>query len=226
MPSSELVTVQGTMQLQHNAAAAWSTWKAQAAAAGITFSIPDDGAYRDYADQAALKVRLGSQVADAGQSSHGYGTAVDINLSSAADWAVTHHDGSLWAQDRYFAGNPHNAANEWNHWHYIGPLTIAGGSAPVAARRQQEMELYGSSAPSPVPAKYLALNAGLTPGLPIYMLIPAIGIPRITEDQNLVSLWSQQIFGQPSASGVIQISWGWFDQMFTQQSAIATSLGA
>lgn len=107
------------------------------------------------------------------------------------------------------------------------PLLGSVGYSPIAPRKaQHEMELYAANPPATIPAKYLALNGGLVPGPPIYMLIPAIGIPRITQDQVLVTNWAQSLFGQSGNTAVVQISWGWFDQLFDQHAAIAHSLGA
>lgn len=97
---------------------------------------------------------------------------------------------------------------------------------PTSGRIQHDMELYAANPPSTIPAKYLALNSGLVPGPPLYMLLPAVGIPRVTQDQVLVGSWAQSLFGQSGNTAVIQISWGWLDQLFDQHVAIAQSLGA
>jgi hypothetical protein len=112
MPAAQLVSLHdangGAIKLQHNTAAAWATQVARNSA----LTISPLGAYRTTAQS--------NSIGAFGQS-HGYGTCVDIYTSSANQWAIDHFP-SVWVRDLY-TGGAHNAANEWNHWHYKGPLS-------------------------------------------------------------------------------------------------------
>lgn len=152
-------------------------------------------------------------------------------LLMASDGVTTNfgHNSGLVAKSTYERAHPWltylGHAPRFGKWPAVVTSTAALGShpldstAPPLVKGSDDMELYGSTAPSTVPAKYLALNSGLVPGKPIYMWLPSGGLPRVTQDQTLVSRMSQQQFNQASAAGIVQISWGWFDQLFDQQTA-------
>lgn len=90
----------------------------------------------------------------------------------------------------------------------------------IPLKGHDDMELYSTDPPTPIPAKYLALNSGLTPGKPLYMWLPSGSMPRVTQDQDLIAKVGQQQFGQPSAASIVgPISFGWFDQLFDQHTA-------
>lgn len=115
-----------------------------------------------------------------------------------------------------------------------GTSAAGGAGTPIQIPTQRgdiDMpELYGTQAPATIPPEYLALNSGLAPGKPTYMLIPAgAAIPRVTQDQNLVTQWCTQQYRSNTTDGIVPASWGWFDQMFRQSlnlyNAILASIG-
>lgn len=115
-------------------------------------------------------------------------------------------------------------------WHFANQSTIPqgssgiplGSSGPISIRTETEnVELYGTTSPAIIPAPMLALNSGLAPGKPTYFLIPGgPSLPRVTQDQNVASAWSQQQFGQPSAQGIVSAGWPWCEQMFNQAATV------
>lgn len=123
--ANTLVTVQGAMQLETATAAAYLRAKA---AGGLTIAAPL-GAYRSYAEQAALKANpaaygsslKSSQIAGPGNSTHGYGTCVDIAAGNA--WFQTHCGAYGFVRE--------SPAGENNHYRYTAP-TWAAASAPAA----------------------------------------------------------------------------------------------
>jgi hypothetical protein len=104
--------------------------------------------------------------------------------------------------------------------------TAGGGTSPFPKpqRLDHDMELYAANAPAEIPQKYLGRNKGLTGGKPTYFLIPSGAIPRVTQDQNLASQWSQQLFGQSSSTGIVPVSWGWADQLYDEAVAALTTV--
>lgn len=101
----------------------------------------------------------------------------------------------------------------------VGPPTPIP-TPVIPMKGTTDMELYAAVAPTPVPAKYLAVNAGLVAGAVTYVLIPSGQPPRVTQNQTLAAQWSQQLFNQPSATGIIGgIAWAQFDQWFDQATA-------
>jgi hypothetical protein len=132
MPASELVSLHdalgGAIQLQHDTAAAWATQVTRNS--GLTISPL--GAYRTTAQSDSIGAY--------GQS-HGYGTCVDIYNSTANQWAIDNFP-AVWAQDLYHAGKPHNAANEWNHWHYTGTITTGAPGTGGPTEEQDEDVVY------------------------------------------------------------------------------------
>jgi hypothetical protein len=116
------------MQLQHNAADAWLS---EVSASGGLLSIATLGAYRDAATDAA----------HGWHGSHGYGTCVDINTSSGNSWAISHFSSSTWVRDLWVPGNPQDAAHDYNHWHYVGPLTLTGEDMPTLTREHNTVAI-------------------------------------------------------------------------------------
>lgn len=123
----------------------------------------------------------------------------------------------------------HNITNEGEPfptepWHFAkhGIAPASDDSTLIInsnKKGNEDMEIYGSTSPNPVPAKYLALNAGLSANKPTYMWIPAGISPQITQDQNLITQMVTQQFGQPTTTGIVPISWTYFDQRFAQAVA-------
>ena len=117
MPFSELASLSdangGLIYLQHDTAVAWATQVARNSA----LTISPLGAYRTTAQS--------DSIGATGQS-HGYGTCIDIWATSANQWAISNFP-STWVRDLWLGGSTRqDASHEWNHWHYIGPITVAG----------------------------------------------------------------------------------------------------
>jgi hypothetical protein len=138
VPAASLTTVQGTIQLENSTAIAWGAMKSAAAVAGVGLGIAvPAGGYRSLAMQQDMianpgdyNVKHGVALASAGNSTHGFGTCVDISPDSANNWAAALNSSGNpnahkfgFVRDRYPAYSYEN-----NHWHYIGPLTTTGGN--------------------------------------------------------------------------------------------------
>jgi hypothetical protein len=103
----------------------------------------------------------GAKLAAAGTSTHGWGTCVDISSLKANNWAISNAKAFGFVRDRYPA-----SSFEYNHWHFVGPLEIAGSTTPPASSITNEddtMTLILYRPASGGQAFYILTNFSLTP---------------------------------------------------------------
>lgn len=117
---------------------------------GYALAVTD--AYRDLADQVAVKALKGPLAAKPGTSEHGWARALDLasgvpnTASPAHRWMDAHASeygwvNPAWAQD----DNPRNGAFEPWHWEYVAHLDQhAGGTfaARPAPRKEDDAMIY------------------------------------------------------------------------------------
>ena len=117
IPAKELTAIgQGSHKLETGAAGAWSEMRADAAEDGVTLKLTDS--YRTYAQQVSVRKRKGHLVATAkpGTSVHGWGRAVDADVSDAETLAWLRSNAS-----RYGWVNPawaQRGGKSYEPWHF------------------------------------------------------------------------------------------------------------
>lgn len=115
IPVEALTSIGSGHYLWHEAAVAFKALRKAAKADGITIGITDS--YRSYEGQVSVAKRKGlySQgglAAKPGTSNHGWGTALDLRLDSAAQ---------AWMRSNaYRFGYVEDVPREPWHWHYVG----------------------------------------------------------------------------------------------------------
>lgn len=206
VPSSQLTTVQGSIQLETATAAAWARMKLAASSAGVNLTIATPaGGYRSRAVQQDMRdnperynLNPSSSVglAPVGQSTHGFGTRVDIGTSSGNSWAIA--NGASWGFVRSDFGSDDN-----NHYTYTGAIAPTQPQ-PVFGGLQNMFLVNGTGIPSQY---YLGVYDGRTLkirptyGLEAKILLnaqPPIARAQVT-DPELVDICSQggYVAGQP-----------------------------
>lgn len=124
IPTSALATVKGTtFTMQPHAASAMSAMIAAAHAEGVNLTIGNT--YRDYQTQAtahASDTTPETPTAPAGKSNHGWGLAVDFNITPENHAWLVANAGRFGYTNPF--GNSYNATENW-HWEFG-----QGGDAP------------------------------------------------------------------------------------------------
>lgn len=126
--------------LERNTAAAWAGMVLAASAAGIHLAPePDDGipsCYRDLAHQNyawdQYKNHGGNLAAVPGTSNHGFGTAIDINVSDTRVKVWLDANAARFS----FSWNEGRASGEPWHWVFIGGGTAVVGFSQAVANEQ------------------------------------------------------------------------------------------
>ncbi|WP_349902601.1 M15 family metallopeptidase domain-containing protein [Parafrigoribacterium humi] len=126
LAAAELTTVQGTIQLRTDTAAAWNAMKAAAARDGVTLTIaPPAGGYRSWAMQLDMRARPALYNITPGiipglPSEHGLGICVDI----AQGLAWVKHNGAQFGFTFPLRTDP-------NHARYNGTTTAGSGGTSI-----------------------------------------------------------------------------------------------
>ena len=145
LPASELVTVQGDIQLERRTAAAFLAMRedyAEETHRNMTIAAPAGG-YRPWAMQLDMRAHpalynITPGITPGLPSDHGFGTEVDIGEGQV--WAIV--NGA-----RYGFTRTKLAFHDPNHFHYDG-ITLAGDigtpiTAEVAHEEEEEMAIKG-----------------------------------------------------------------------------------
>lgn len=140
VPSSDLVTVQSGIQLSRPTANAWFRMLQAGSSTGHRIGVATPaGGYRSLAVQADMRARpwlynLSKQstkkLAPTGQSTHGYGTRVDVVGDLA--WAIA--NGPRFGFFREFG------ASDPNHFKHDGVTATSGAGARPVRRKDGSME--------------------------------------------------------------------------------------
>jgi hypothetical protein len=129
LSATELVTVQGRIQLAPNTARAWTAARSVAPSSNVNMTIAlPDGGYRSIATQIDMHVNplahnlnpaSSVPLAAVGESSHGFGTCVDVIGVGAVAWLLAH--GADYGFHRPSVTDP----NHFSHNGLLSPETLA-----------------------------------------------------------------------------------------------------